>query len=209
MRDEEDHNFPKHSNTKTHSLFLGDRMKEIKTKVLIGVTLLLMAFFLMSCGAEVETAIESEQQEQTETTEESVALEETVVVETSDTSTSVDVTSESVDVSVDVSTDAVSVDLEQNDEETQTNDESTEIGVTDVEVKIENYVFEEKTLTLKAGTTVIWENYDSAPHTVTGDGLDSGKMSKGDIYEYTFTEPGTYEYYCAYHPSMTAKVIVE
>jgi len=167
--------------------------------MIIGVLIALIAIMIISCGTKTGTTTE---------------IEETVVVETSDMGTSVEVTSGSADVTVDVSSDAVSVDvssdtvsvdLNQNNEESQSSDQSTET----IEVKIEDYAFEEKTLTIKAGTTVVWENYDSAPHTVTGDGLDSGKMSKGDTYEYTFTEPGTYEYYCAYHPSMTGTVIVE
>ncbi|MEK6867232.1 MAG: plastocyanin/azurin family copper-binding protein, partial [Nanoarchaeota archaeon] len=175
----------------------------------------LIALMIISCGTKTETttetAAETSAEESSVTvatqpvlTEESAAVEETVVVDSSDASVAVDVTSGASGVSVDVSTEEVSVSVDE--EETQA---AAESQAADVEVKIESYSFDEKTITVKAGTTVIWENYDSAPHTVTGDGLDSGKMSKGDTYEYTFTEPGTYEYYCAYHPSMVATVIVE
>ena len=181
---------------------------------MISVVIALIAVMIVGCGT-AETAAETSAEESSVTVatqpvlgEEGAGVEETVVVETSDESVSVDVTSGDADVSVDVSTDDVSVSV---DEVETTDEEETaeETEAADVEVKIEDYAFDEKTITVKAGTTVVWENYDSAPHTVTGDGLDSGKMSKGDTYEFTFTEPGTYEYYCAYHPSMTAKVIVE
>jgi hypothetical protein len=33
-------------------------------------------------------------------------------------------------------------------------------------------------------------------------------LQKGDSYTYTFATAGTYSYYCAVHPEMTAKVIV-
>lgn len=77
------------------------------------------------------------------------------------------------------------------------------------DVKIENYAFDSRAITVKAGTTVTWENYDNAPHTVTADEFDSGTLQNGKIFEHTFTEPGTYEYVCSFHPSMKGTVIVE
>ncbi len=66
-------------------------------------------------------------------------------------------------------------------------------------------------LTVKVGTTVTWVNEDSQAHTVTDVdfGFDSGLMSKGDTWSYTFTEVGEFEYFCAPHPWMRAKVVVE
>ena len=66
-------------------------------------------------------------------------------------------------------------------------------------------------LTVKVGTTVTWVNEDSQAHTVTdvGLGFDSGLLSKGDTWSYTFTEVGEFEYFCTPHPWMRAKVIVE
>ena len=66
-------------------------------------------------------------------------------------------------------------------------------------------------LTVQVGTTVTWVNEDSQAHTVTDVdlGFDSGLMSKGDTWSYTFTEVGEFEYFCAPHPWMRAKVIVE
>jgi len=63
-------------------------------------------------------------------------------------------------------------------------------------------------LTVKVGTTVTWINHDSAPHTVTGGPLNSGTMNQHATYSYTFTEPGTYDYICAYHPNMRHRIIV-
>ena len=79
-------------------------------------------------------------------------------------------------------------------------------------VVIQNYAFAPATLTIAAGTTVTWTNMDTAPHTVTVSSgpvlFSSPTLQKGYSYTYTFTTPGTYSYYCAVHPQMTAKVVV-
>jgi plastocyanin len=38
--------------------------------------------------------------------------------------------------------------------------------------------------------------------------FDSGIMQTGDRFSYTFNNPGTFEYYCAVHPSMVAEIVV-
>lgn len=72
-------------------------------------------------------------------------------------------------------------------------------------------------LSVEAGTAVKWVNDDEMIHTVTSgtaeggaDGLfDSGTMAAGDSFEHAFTEPGTYDYYCLFHPWMVGTVDVE
>jgi amicyanin len=79
-------------------------------------------------------------------------------------------------------------------------------------VAIANFAFAPGTLTVKAGTTVVWTNQDSDPHTVTSKNnagpLKSPVMKKGDTYRFTFTSAGTFEYLCTIHPFMTASVVV-
>lgn len=60
------------------------------------------------------------------------------------------------------------------------------------------------------GTTVIVTNDDSANHTWTAsDGsFDSGSLAPGDSFEFTFTEAGTFEYVCNFHPAMTGTITV-
>jgi plastocyanin len=38
--------------------------------------------------------------------------------------------------------------------------------------------------------------------------FDSGIMRTGDTFSYTFNNPGTFEYYCAVHPSMVGEIVV-
>lgn len=38
--------------------------------------------------------------------------------------------------------------------------------------------------------------------------FDSGIMQTGQIFSYTFSNPGTFEYYCTLHPSMVAEIVV-
>lgn len=60
------------------------------------------------------------------------------------------------------------------------------------------------------GTTVIVTNDDSATHTWTepNGAFDSGALAPGDSFEFTFTEPGTFDYVCNFHPSMTGTITV-
>jgi plastocyanin len=80
-----------------------------------------------------------------------------------------------------------------------------------VEVKIDNFSFSPATITVPAGTTVRWTNRDDIPHTVVNDKetFKSKTLDTDDQYSYTFTKPGTYEYFCSIHPKMTGKVIVQ
>lgn len=80
-----------------------------------------------------------------------------------------------------------------------------------VQVNIFNYKFDPETVTVPAGTTVTWTNKDEIPHTVASSDnkfKGSSGLDTGDSYSYTFTEPGTYSYYCTLHPFMKGKVIV-
>ncbi len=75
-------------------------------------------------------------------------------------------------------------------------------------------------LTVEVGTTVTWTNQDSVVHTVTSgtsdgtagdaDGIfDSGLMAEDDTFSFTFTEAGTFPYFCTPHPWMQGTVTVE
>jgi len=68
-------------------------------------------------------------------------------------------------------------------------------------VAVVDSAFEPEEMTVPVGTTVVWEHEGSLPHTVTSDDdiFDSGSMSSGDTFEYTFEEAGTFPYYCEFH----------
>jgi plastocyanin len=78
-------------------------------------------------------------------------------------------------------------------------------------VKIDNFSFGPASLTVTAGTTVTWTNNDDVPHTVVSDDklFKSKALDTDDKFSYTFTKPGTYNYFCSVHPKMTAKVVVQ
>ena len=79
-----------------------------------------------------------------------------------------------------------------------------------IEIKIDNFSFGPD-ITVPAGTTVTWTNNDDVPHVVASDTkiFKSQALDTDDKFAFTFTEPGTYEYFCSVHPKMTAKVIVK
>jgi plastocyanin len=71
----------------------------------------------------------------------------------------------------------------------------------EVEVAVRDNRFDPADLTVPVGATVIWTNQGFLPHTVTADdgSFDSGTLGRGDTFEMTFTEPGTYSYHCEIH----------
>ncbi|MBI3977289.1 MAG: DUF11 domain-containing protein [Chloroflexi bacterium] len=64
--------------------------------------------------------------------------------------------------------------------------------------------------TVVAGGTVVWTNQASAPHSVTSDGglFDSGKISPGGTFTFTFPVPGEYPYRSLANPSLAGTVKV-
>jgi plastocyanin len=80
-------------------------------------------------------------------------------------------------------------------------------------VKIEDFAFEPKVLTITVGTTVTWTNADDVPHTATAKGdsplFDSKALDTDDKFSFAFTKPGTYDYYCKVHPHMSGAIIVK
>ena len=77
-------------------------------------------------------------------------------------------------------------------------------------VQIVDFLYSPRSITVKPGASLRFVNADTAPHTVTAvDGsFDSGFMAKGVAYSRTFATPGTYDYFCEFHPEMTGSVRV-
>ena len=79
------------------------------------------------------------------------------------------------------------------------------------EVRVDNFTFSPETLTISANSTVTWTNKDDVPHVIAStDGLFRSKgLDTDDHYSFKFTKPGTYNYFCAIHPKMTGKIVVQ
>ena len=88
--------------------------------------------------------------------------------------------------------------------------------------------YEPETVHVKAGQTVEFRNTAVITHSVTDDAklakdatdavvpagatpFNSGDIAPGQIYTQTFTQPGTYTYFCTHHEDdgMVAQVIVD
>jgi len=78
-------------------------------------------------------------------------------------------------------------------------------------VSIDNFTFGPQSVTVKAGTTVTWTNMDDIPHAIAAVSkqFKSKTLDTDDAYSFTFTTPGSYEYFCSLHPHMTGTVVVE
>lgn len=77
-------------------------------------------------------------------------------------------------------------------------------------VNIQNMAFSPATVHIPGGTTVMWINNDKVDHEVVSDNgvYDSGVLSPGESFNYTFTQAGDYPYHCSIHPSMRGIIIV-
>ncbi len=79
------------------------------------------------------------------------------------------------------------------------------------EVKIDNFSFTPKSMTLKAGAVVTWTNRDDIPHTATSTEkkFASPVLDTDQAFSFKFQEPGSYPYFCKIHPTMTGTIVVE
>jgi len=82
-------------------------------------------------------------------------------------------------------------------------------------VTIQTFQFQPSPVEVKAGTRVTWNNHDDITHTITADTPDnrSGRFDlplngKDTSAAFTFSEPGTYTYFCSRHESMRGEVHV-
>ena len=98
---------------------------------------------------------------------------------------------------------------------TSTESEEAEAGEGRVTIGISD--FEPATLTISAGTEVVFENEAPFDHTVTegtgGEAVDDpivdAQAALGSEVRVSFDEPGTYDITCTIHPSMQMTITVE
>jgi plastocyanin len=82
-------------------------------------------------------------------------------------------------------------------------------------VTIKLFQYQPGRIEVIAGTTVTWMNEDEIFHTVTaaepgtkGGGFDATLDGKGKSFSFTFSQPGTYSYYCERHEHMRGEIEV-
>jgi plastocyanin len=76
-------------------------------------------------------------------------------------------------------------------------------------VQMKHIAFSPPTLTVARGTEVVFQNLDTAPHTVTGKtpgGVDSGTLGPGKSFSLVVDQP--LDYVCSIHPNMTGKILL-
>jgi plastocyanin len=79
-------------------------------------------------------------------------------------------------------------------------------------VPIANFAYHPATVTVAVGTRITFVNHDQTAHTATSSAspraFDSGTLGPGQSKTITLSKPGTYSYYCQFHPFMHGTVIV-
>jgi len=91
---------------------------------------------------------------------------------------------------------------------------SSAAPVANATVKISNFQFTPKVLTVAPGTTVEWVN-EAGRHTVEADNgsFKSDVLKQGDKFAHKFDKAGTYAYHCEFHgekggKDMAGKIVV-
>jgi plastocyanin len=80
-------------------------------------------------------------------------------------------------------------------------------------ISVSGFAFQPEVVRILAGDSVTWRvGDDPEQHTVTplraGAFRDSGALFSGQTYRLTFPRPGTFPYFCRFHPFMEGSVVV-
>ena len=86
----------------------------------------------------------------------------------------------------------------------------------DTHVYMRHELFSPMRIQVVLGATVTWTNQDTVAHNVTltpvvmssSNTWESGLLSPGQSFSYTFTSQGTFQYHCQEDPGMAGVVIV-
>ncbi|GAA3407973.1 plastocyanin/azurin family copper-binding protein [Paenibacillus hodogayensis] len=79
-------------------------------------------------------------------------------------------------------------------------------------IDIKQFSFGSGPLTVEAGSSIVFTNYDDMKHNAvaTGGSFSTPLLAKGESYTITLNEPGTYDYYCEPHKAfMTGQIVVK
>jgi plastocyanin len=75
-------------------------------------------------------------------------------------------------------------------------------------IEITNFTFTPRTLTVRAGTMITVTNRDATFHTLTARNraFGTGPLRQGVPVSIRIPAPGTYPYFCMFHPFMTGVI---
>jgi plastocyanin len=77
-------------------------------------------------------------------------------------------------------------------------------------VTMRNFGFAPSELTVSPGDTVVWSNADFVPHTATAtdSSWDSKSIDANGNWRFVARAAGRHQYYCVFHPTMKAAIVV-
>jgi plastocyanin len=75
-------------------------------------------------------------------------------------------------------------------------------------IAVQNFTYTPAGLEVAGGDSVLFVNHDVVPHTATArdNSWNTGEIGPGDSARVAVRNAG--EYYCVFHPNMTARIIV-
>ena len=77
-------------------------------------------------------------------------------------------------------------------------------------VRVTSFAFGPRELTIAVGDSITWVNDSRNAHTSSGRGGEwHWDLAVGGTGTETFSEVGTFDYFCAFHDSMTGTITVE
>jgi plastocyanin len=78
-------------------------------------------------------------------------------------------------------------------------------------ITIHDFAFVPAEITVSRGDTIVWSNTDFVPHTATARDAswDSKSIDGSSAWRTVARAVGRHEYYCAFHPTMKAAIVVD
>jgi plastocyanin len=68
-----------------------------------------------------------------------------------------------------------------------------------------NFAFGPQLITIHSGESVTWSDDDGSPPAIV---FKDRRQVTGQTFSRVFDQPGNYEYFCSFHPYITASVVV-